>query len=577
MMRAIFILAMFLPATGYATFGMFGRDQCGYPQTQFPINTGDYSNANQQRLNGLQSYRNQLAAKMAKINNDLANAQLVLKAYFPSPWCDAMFAHMDNDFDCCTAGTTTAQVRGLNSRMPAGNDNPDTYVDTVTVQPDQPYNNPDQTQTAPPPDDTTGQSCLQTGFAAGAQWNKYACRNGGEIDPQVCSNATISKSPGDYQKCIDMIKIYHDLAEQKKTLAGQIQDLDAQISPIRADTSGDTGSGGKANGFLSGLGNFLGGVMSVALPFVINQYASYTAKQQMTNMSPAVLGPRQPITPPNAGGRMLYGPTRTGTLGYTQMQPPPPYYGPSYGYGMGYGGQYGQTLPGFQTGGFGCSPGMFGGGMNILSMLMGGMGGGMGGGLGGMLGALLGGGMNGGLSLNANLGGNFGMLGGGAPYAGVQMGYGNSYPMVPPYSMGGFTPPYQPGGIYGGTPTFIPNFNNSTISGYYTGQPIQSVYAPPMNSGCNTCSLPPPPAYGNYLSSGTTSGSNAFYYAQMVNNNQQMMRNQMMISNQEAQLEYQLYQLRMMNNQMGSGTSYYNGSPNGLAQPLMYNTNGMGI
>lgn len=560
-LKILVFVAMGMPAVSYGFFGMLGRDQCGHQQTPFPVNGNDYASADQQRLKGLKEYRGTLTDKMAKLNADMKKAQGVIRAYFNAPWSDAMFAHMDNEFDCCNVRPTSAKVLRA-TRMPAGNsvDGPDAYVDDEVVtnpEPEDSYTEPEDTAYTEP---TPGQHCLQTGFAAGRDWNKHACRDGGQIDPQICSNASISKAPGNYQKCIGIIKIYRDLASQKRTLSTQIADLDAQISPTRAgNDSGDN----KKGGFLSGIGNLLGGVISVALPFIVNQYASYTAKKQAANMPQGRLpGPRQVLAPPNAG-RNMYGPgprERSGTLGFNQMQAPPPFYGPNYGYGMGYGGQYGQSLPGFQTGGFGCSPGMLGGGLNMLAMLMGGMSG-QSSGMGGMMAMLLGGGMN----MNANLNANFSLMGGAAPYAGMQMAYGNNYPAVPPYSMGGFTPPYQPGGIYGGTPTYIPNFNGSAIPNYYTGQQNPSYTAPPM--GCPSCISPLPPNT-SYMNAGNN--SNSFYYAQQMNNNQRLMENQAMQMRQQSELEYQLYQLRMMNGQNTpyTSTNYQMGNTNGLNSSL---------
>jgi hypothetical protein len=539
---------------------MMGNDQCGYPQTPFPMNSGDYVNADQQRLKGLKDYRASLAAKMNKINADLAKAQKVIKAYFGPPWCDAMFAHMDNEFDCCPSRIrpTSAQVGGNDARMPAGQNNPDPYVDIddyTQPPPSDDYTEPpasDDEYTEPP----AGQHCLQTGFGSSRDWNKYACRDGGQIDPEVCSNGAISKSPGNYQKCVGILKIYRDLAAQKRELAGQIEDLDMQIN---SRNGGGDGSGKKS--FMSGIGNFLGGVISVAVPFIISQYMSYSAQKQMANAP--MPGPRHVLAQPG-GGRMMYGPGggRSGSLGFGgQMSPPPPYYGPNYGYGFGNGGQYGMTLPGFQMGGFGCSPGMMGGGLNLLSMLMGGGGMGMGGGMGGLMGALLGGNMRMNMGINASLGGSFGMMGGGAPYAAMNMGYGNSVPYIPPYAMGGFSPLYQPGGIYGGTPSYMPNYSGSAVPNFYTGQPSSNYYAP--MSGCNACMMPLPGS-SNY------SGANSFYYAQQMANNQRIAENQAAYLRRQSELDYQLYQLRLMNNQqyMPTGTNYQMGNFNGLGSSL---------
>lgn len=484
-MRSLFIiLVLALPISSYGAFGMLGNDQCAYSQASFPTTPADNTQVIQAQIQELENSRLQIDAQITLVSTDMGKLQGYMRKYFPQrdanspPWVDTMQAHMDNGMDCCAPDQqanvqTTSQNQHYSSykRLPAGNEvievtpEPDDSYrpqpePPVDVQPAPGYNNPPANANscngydsqycsqdwargnykAPPAG--AAPICLQTGFSATPAWYYGACKNGGEIDPQVCSDPRISAAPNDAPNCAVVLDSYRKAAAQKRQLSSGLAQINIQIQglkyPNRPSTSEVTSNGDGSNM----LGSILGSVAQMALPFLFNQVSSYHAEKDYRFRS----GP--------SGATPLYRNNRSGPpAGAT-------YYGPNYGYGFSNNGVYGGQPPALQTGGFGCSTGTLGGGMNLMSLLFGG----------------------GRTNFNASggIGATFGANGGGL-LAGIgNFLFGNQNSNIPSYRFGGFNAPYQQGGIYGvrGAPAGSVRSNVGSISNFFSGG-----QAYPSNSG----------------------------------------------------------------------------------------------
>jgi hypothetical protein len=543
-----------------AFYGTLGRDQCAYPSTSFPTSQTDYKHAANVQIQALVSQKQQMEAQLARLSQDGLRLQAALRAQINAPWVDAMFAHMDNGLDCCAPTGVYAILDDYLSkgRRPAGNTNPEyeePYQETTnnSYQPVDPLpENPPPVPYTPPivaqPTNTScqgypaqycstqwgqtysqpqtrGGQCLQTGFAATPAWYQAACRNGGKIDQQVCSHPQIAKNPADYASCMQNLSSYQNLSVQKRTLASNVYTMNYSISSYQSNPQAaySSSSETKTSSFLSGIGNFLGSVVTTIGPVILDQYLSYRAQK---NARPSYhpgsqiskYGPPRPVN--NVNGQSSH----PGTLLYSQTQTPPPFYGPKYGYGFNYGGNYGATVPGYQQGGFGCSQGVLGAGQNLLA-------------------SLLSGGAN--LSLNANVQSRFGPNGGYAPYQAYLQGYGNQYSGIPPQNFPGYTPPYQPGGIYGTTPVSNPShpgtLSYQAVPNYYSNNVINNPrpsYIPPVAYNPNVSANFQPS--GNYQ-------YNSYFYAQQMNNQQRLAQNEALLRQRQAELNYQANQLRSVN------------------------------
>lgn len=526
----------------HAFFGTLGRDQCSYQQQAYPVQSVDAQQALNTQIQGLESQRQQLEQRFNYLSSEALQLQARIRGSIRAPWSETMLAHMDNGFDCCTGSNQYSSIDSMTSnRRPAGQDLPGAYEEVtapapVPVDPAPSYAPPAPAYTPPQNTGTSCQGydgaycsqswgpgpstaapggglCLQTGFAATPAWYQAACRHGGRIDPQVCSNPQIAVSPADYQMCVSTLTAYETLSIERRQLGAHIQQYTAGINNLRSGgaqytsaSSGETTGGG----FLSGIGNFLGEVVSTVGPFMLNQYLSRQTPQVPPQV--AQYGPRRPVT--NVDGTRTTAPTPF----YNTPQAAPPYYGPQYGYGLSYGGRYGGQLPGFSAGGFGCSQGVLGAGMNILGMLLGG---------------------STGLNMNANIQSTFGANGGFAPFLAYLTGYGNQYSGVPPHTFPGFMPPYQPGSIYGTHPHTGNASLQLSIPSYYAG--FQLGGARPTVGGV----LPTPYSYGNTPVGNRTpvpglgSSHNSFYYSQRLQTERMMYDAQADLASRQLQLGFQ--------------------------------------
>lgn len=578
-----FFILFLMSSSAHALFGLLGRDQCNYQQTSYPTYNNDARQAVTVQLQGLQTQKQQMEARLALLSQESLRLQAGIRGYIHTPWSETMLAHVDNGLDCCAPTSTYADSSLQNSeRRPAGQDLPQTDSEVKPVDPTP--ENPPYVAPAPPytPPKVTnscqgypaqyctgnwgqpyssprpgGGLCLQTGFAATPAWYQAACRNGGKIDPQVCANPQIAKSPAQYQMCISMLDSYEKVAVERRQLGAHINEINNGMNAIRYSANGqpapgtDAGSEAKS-GVLSGIGNFLGTVVSTLGPFMLNQYMSYQQQKNMKYSSHYTPGsPMAKYGPPRRVTN-VDGSTSTGNLNrpyYTTPQPPPPYYGPRYGFPYTYGGNYGAMLPGYQAGGFGCTPGTANNGMSLIGTLLGG--------------AL-------GLNANTSLQASFGPNGGYVPYQAYLNAYGNLHSGVPPHTFPGYTPPYQPGGIYGTTPTYRPPyvspFGYQSVPNYYTNP--NTGYRPPT-------SLPPyTPPYAQtrplYQQAPQTNtygwDYSSYFYAQAMNNQQMLAANDARLRERQLQINYQLAQIQNIN----SSFSRYNYTPGVQSQYTGY-------
>ncbi|MCB9072004.1 MAG: hypothetical protein H6623_00150 [Bdellovibrionaceae bacterium] len=554
-------LIMFFSSASHAFFGMLGRDQCSYPSTPYPVVPQDYQHAQQAQVQGMYGQLQQMNARFQQLTADGMRLQSALRVQIQDPWVEPVLAHMDNGLDCCAPTRVYSVIDiHLKDRRPAGQDiDEPTYeapqqTETTNAYPigpvpegpsPVPYEPPKVSnnnscqgypaqycstqwgQTYSPPQ--SGQLCLQTGFTATPAWYQAACRPGGKIDPQICSNPQIARNPADYQGCMHNLQMYERLTLEKRTLGAQIHNLSLSIQNYQSPNSSVANGGGssetKVGSFLSGVGNFLSSVVSNVGPLVLNQYMSYQAQKNAYNnpgANMAIYGPPRPVMSLN--GRM--GPP---LASYPIPRPPPPFYGPSYGYGFGYGGSYGAILPGYQSGGFGCSPGAAGGGQNLLSLLFGGAG------------------------LNSRLQASFGSNGGYAPYQAYLQGYGNQYSGIPSYSFQGYTPPYQPGSIYGTVPVYqsplsLMNSYNA-VPNFFANGGIGQTLRPP-----GTLVSPQPYSYmPNQLSIGIPGNNygyqyNSYFYAQQLANQQRYIAAQAEMQRQQYNAQKMQMELQRLNN-----------------------------
>jgi len=534
-MRCLLIISMIFifQNSAHAFFGMLGRDQCPYQQQALPVQRSDAQQALNSQIQGLVAQRQQLELRFNQLSGEATQLQAQVRAYIRTPWSETMLAHMDNGFDCCSSQGNYAGVYDESSdRKPAGQDLPDYSGETTAPAP------VDPTPVAPPsytppvytPPQNTGNSCqgydmsycsqtwgqgpttapsggglcLQTGFAATPAWYQAACRHGGRIDAQVCSHPSIAVSPADYQMCVNTIASYERLSAERRQLGAQIQQYNVGINNLRTPYAGSSSQGSQSSGLLSGIGNFLSEVVGTLGPFMLNQYLSRSTVQPPPQA--ALYGQRRPVTNVDGSGG--------GSPYYNVPQAPPPYYGPQYGYGLSYGGRYGGQLPGLNLGGFGCSQGVLGGGLNLVGMLLG---------------------ASAGLSTNASVQSLFGSNGGFAPFLAYLSGYGNQYSGIPSQTFPGYMPPYQPGSIYGTSPYSGNASLQLSVPQYYSG--FQMSGAQPTAQTL----LPTPYIYGNSPALGQTpvpglgGTQNSFYYSQRL-------QTERIMQDAQAQLAYRQLQ-----------------------------------
>lgn len=489
------LLILSQPLMAHAFFGMLGRDQCNYPTSSFPTAPSDFNQAAQVQLQELERNRVTLEAQIGTFNAETTRLQGYIRAQFSSRWAEGILGHMDNGLDCCApVGSVYVSKEKIGSRNVAsevitpvaegatnstaiiptpanGNGNAAVIVPApVTPPPNignivvdascfgQPreFCSREWGQGSTPPPSVGAPLCLQNGFLATPAWYYKACRNGGDIDPQVCSDNRIASNPADAQNCVQVLAAYRSLAQQKKQSASLLAQINIQIQGVKYPNRPSTFGGGSSettHNLMFNIGGVLGSLAQMAMPLVMNQYQSFLGEKDPRY--------RQNVQSP------LY-------RDVTNLNRPvgSVYYGPNYGYGFNYMGNYGGQPPSYQTGGFGCSTGLFGAGMNLISQLFGG--------------GALGGSLSGGLGGFGNLLGSFfgGMNGGGILNGVAQLLYGNQVSNIPSYRFGGFSPPYQVNGIYGinsggGRPagSFTPNSNGS-ISNFLTGVGGGSSYTP---------------------------------------------------------------------------------------------------
>jgi hypothetical protein len=478
-MKGLFVFLIFmLPLSSFGAFGMLGNDQCAYQASSFPTSSSDNRQVVQAQIQELENNRIKIDAQINLVSTDLLKLQGYMKKYFAPrgpnspPWADTMQAHMDNAMDCCAPqgvpATVTSQYSKYNSgqRLPAGNDYEGETTAPQTAEPVRPEPIPvnalpvEPTVSVPSsansccgyssqycsqdwargnykaPPAGAAPICLQTGFSATPAWYYGACRNGGEIDPQVCSDPRIANAPNDAANCAIVLNSYRKAAKQKRELASGLSQINIQIQALKYPNRPTTGSSETTTADGSNaLGKILGSVAQIALPLIFNQVASYQAEKDVRYTS----GP--------AGATPLYRNNRQGPpAGAT-------YFGPNYGYGFSNNGVYGGQPPALKTGGFGCSTGTLGAGINLMSLLFGG----------------------GRTNFNAQGGisATFGATGGGLLSSIGNFLFGNQNAYVPPYRFGGFNPPYQVGGIYGvrGAPAGSTRVTAGTgnVSNYFSG------------------------------------------------------------------------------------------------------------
>lgn len=596
-----FLFIVFISSSAQAFFGLLGRDQCQQPQSAYPTYQQDTQHTVNLQLQGLEAQRQQMEGQMARISQEGLRLQAGIRGYIHTPWSETMLAHMDNNLDCCAPTSVYSLIIfQSNERRPAGQDLPSTDYEVKTEYPVDPVE-PAPLPTYVPPKTTNscqgypaqycsnqwgtpysppkpgGGLCLQTGFAATPAWYQAACRNGGKIDPQVCSNPQIAKFPAQYQQCIQFLGAYENNSVQKRQLAAHINEINLSINNTRySSTTGlpnyTPQSSETKSGLLSGIGSFLGNVISTLGPFMLNQYISYKQQKSYNNTyAPgsrmAKYGPPRAVT--NIDG------SRSPSVPqpyYQHPQPPPPYYGPRYGYPYTYGGNYGAMLPGYQQGGFGCTPGAMNNGMSLIGTLLGGLG------------------LN--LNASASLQSSFGPNGGYVPYQGYLNAYGNQYAGIPPYTFPGYTPPYQPGSIYGTTPTYRPPYATpygyQSLPNYYSRFNVNytpPVSLPPYSSPYAYRPTPVAPQQNTY---GTQ--FNSYFYNQGLDNQRMLAENEARMRQRQFEMQYQMTQLNNMNSTYNSfqyrptyldnpslaysnSSLYYN---NYSSNPSAYNQTNMG-
>ncbi len=585
MKSPLILLYLFIFASpAQAMFGLLGRDQCGHQQSAFPSVQSDNRHAINVQLQGLVSQRQQMQGRMSQLNANILRMQGSIRGYIQSPWAETMLAHMDNGFDCCAPTGVYALLQLPDSgRRPAGQDlPPPEYGEITPVDPTPeppPYNPPTYTPPAPPANSCQGYSvnycssnwgtpytppkhggglCLQTGFAATPAWYQAACRNGGKIDAQVCSHPNIAKNTSYYQDCMNTLNNYQAASVQKRQLGAHIQEINVSIARFKGTGSG-SGNGSEVK---SGIGGLLGNVIKTLGPFMLSQYMSYQQEKSVaqTQYGPgsfaAKYGPPRPVT--NVDGS-IGSPIAPPRPYYNYPQPPPPNYGPRYGYPFSYGGNYGAVLPNFQQGGFGCTPGASNNGMSLIS-------------------TLLGGGL--GLNLNAKLQSNFGPNGGYAPYQAYLNGYGNQHAGVPPYAFNGHTPPYQPGSIYGTTPTYRPPY--ASPNGYQAVPNYFSRFNVNFNPTANTQQQFPPYSYAPPIYNQTQPQANnygwqynSYFYAQDQNNQQMLLENEARMRQRAMNVNWQTNSITTLN--AGNTAQYYPSSYTSMSyntqNPYTYSAN----
>lgn len=429
--------------------GLLDMDQCTSPTTSFPSVASDYAQASRVQIQELEKSRTELDAKMQLHNADIVKLQGYMKRLFPSPWNEAMQAHMDSGFDCCAPSTVSKNIKLNSSRYLASEvvgvePGPDLSAPAAPpiVLPVNPKANScfgysanycsqewGSAQTAAP----AGAQCLQSSFAATNAWYFAACKSGGQINPQVCADTRIASLPGEYANCVKVIDTYRLVAQQKREVASNISSINTQIQGLKnpnrvnaAATSSETTS--SDGGGLAMLGNILGAVAKIAIP-IFNQYRSYQTQSGLVSGGPSLYR--------NNNNRMPAGAV--------------PFYGPNYGYGFSHNGNYGGTPPMMQTGGFACSGGLLGSGLSLITQLFGNKG-----------------------SFSA-LASVFGSNGGGLMGVLSNLLSGSNSNNTPPFRFGDFSPPYQVGGIYGSRQTFqrpagsVDYENGNVISNFFAG------------------------------------------------------------------------------------------------------------
>lgn len=432
MKQMMFAVLLFLPGISFGFAGLFSQNQCGYSQNNFPTEQRDYEHSNTVRIRNYEGARSQAEERMPQLNEQIGRTRNSLRYYFPREWSDAMITHMENGLDCCSSSRSVASTSNIFNRNPAGSD-AETYpaptyevVDPTAggyeeAPPAQDYGDADLSCNGYSKDycksdwgnndsPSNGGLCLQTGFAASPAWFGAACRGGGRVNPEVCGNSRISRHPQDYQQCVQVLDYYYRLSLEKRRLASEIQAYNDDINGLRNPNRG-RGDG------KSGVGKFLGNLISSVGPFLLGQYINYQAqksvRQQYQSYQPSPGyssgGSGSSGRPNSLSGRYAGG---SSGGGYQQpyhsrdYAPAPNYYGNNYGYPYQYGGNLGGIVPALLTGAFGCSQGLGGAGLDLMSILSGG-------------------------------GGRFS----------ANLGYGNGY--SPEYNT-----PYQYGGIYGQPPGY---------------------------------------------------------------------------------------------------------------------------
>lgn len=422
---------------------------------------------------------------LTRDKNKLADA--INKAIRPN-WAGLFISHMDQNRNCCISGPPPEAVRERR-RQPAPPPASSEDKQSSTTEPTDEYA-ANRMPAADMPDDVdpwaTGGGSVDAGGFAGSgdvaqtmcyppedpyvrpQWNRLACPTGSKgINPAVCTTPGVFQNPGIppsvVSECREAIKAYaqaardlDELEARKAEIASELRDLKRSLKEAIRDASEGTcttcPNGGRVAGSavrVSGgggfnWGNLLTQIAPIALGAAIGgglEYANY--KQNQSNN------------------------VNLNKLGYATQ----PYQFGNYMYPFAAMGFYGSALSGM-NGGFGCAPGVGGGGFPYGPFGMGGpvgmspyasMGGPFGYPPGMMPGfPMLGGGMfNPGFApwgMNGPWGnGGFNpMLGG---------GFGGGIPMAGGFPMGGFGGFPQAG--FGGLPGAGLNFN----AGFGFGQP----------------------------------------------------------------------------------------------------------
>lgn len=447
----IAILIIFLPLQSQAILGMMGRNHCSYQQQPYRPNPNDYRQRAQIEIRYYEEQRQALDRQLSLLSNRQLKLQGQIRSYFGTPWSEAMLAHMDNGYDCCPSSRVYAFTdKGDKTRSIASEVTTSSEIVPIQIDAPPPLSEPPEIiptenvscfgynnqycasgwRRGRPVSPPRGAQCPRTGFHQTPAWYYSACHNEGRVNPEVCADSQISTRPANYRVCIELLENYRQVSYKKRRLASLLQDVNNSIyaakypnRPLPENYSGEVKSSSDG-GLLNGLGQVLGKVAQVALPFVLQGGVSYLDRPQPRYRGN--YGQRRRPPPGSPIHRLPPGAISRGPV-YTPNSPQSTFYGPRYGYPFSQGGSYGQINPGLISGGFGCSQGSNGGGTNLLGSLL----------------AM----SMGGASSGRSPAGTFGAFGGNSLFYALNLAMGNRMPGMQSWQLGGRQGPYHPGGL----------------------------------------------------------------------------------------------------------------------------------